>query len=383
MAKSALVDTASALAIRGRASQTSPQQWQMRAKGWGMHRKLIGLTLAALLAGSAGAQDAGAPIAVPVSAYPAPAEFPREDNALAARYLARARVIAGQDLYGDFVHRCITDQRYRQRANALQFNGLLGPARVFDQLYFVGQNAVSAWALDTTGGIVLFDALNSEAEAREILVPALKAQGLDPTRIKYVVITHAHGDHYGGAAWLRDTYGARLVSSDADWGAMEAMRTSGKTVGPFALPPTRDLTVADGERLPLGKTTLQFFVTPGHTAGTLSMIFPVTDRGQRHTVAFFGGLGAPRDPALRYTHIASMKRFAALAAGAGADAMIANHPLQDGAFERLELLRYRGASDANPFVVGRAWVGRYFALQETCSQLGLVRAGLDPEAAKP
>jgi len=339
---------------------------------------LLGVT-----AGAALAQEASPPPSAPVSAYPRPAEFPKEDRAKAAEYLARARAIAGQDLWGDFVHRCIADPRYRQRVNNLQFNGLLGPAKVFDQLHFVGQNAVSAWALDTSGGIILFDALNSEAEAKEILVPALKAEGLDPARIKYVVITHSHGDHYGGAAYLRDTYGARLISSAQDWAAMDAMRASGKTVGPFALPPARDIVIKDGETLSLGATTLQFFVTPGHTVGTVSTIFPVTDNGKRHVVAFFGGFGAPRDPLQRYPHIASMNRFAALAAKAGADAMIANHPVQDGAFEKMELLRYRRAGEANPFVVGPEKLARYYKLQAACSKLGLVRAGLDPEATAP
>ena len=336
---------------------------------------------AALALGITGAAAGAEPTSI--ARYPRPAEFPKEDAAKAAIYLARARAIAGQDLYPDFVHRCMTDPRYRERANALQFDGLLGPARVFDQLYFVGQNAVSAWALDTSAGIVLFDALNNEQEAREILVPALRAQGLDPARIKYVVITHSHGDHYGGAAFLRDTYGARLVSSAEDWAAMDAMRATGKTVGPFALPPERDLVAREGERMTVGDTTLQFHVTPGHTVGTLSTIFPVTDAGKRHTVAFFGGFGSPRDPVVRYTHINSMNRFSGLAAKAGADAMIANHPLQDGAFEKMELLRYRQPGDANPFVVAPSRLKRYFELQVACSKLGLVRAGLDPERGGP
>lgn len=341
-----------------------------------MDRRWIAAAAALLLAAPGAAQDGAG-----ISAWPGPAEFPKEDAAKAAHYLAQARAIARQDLYGDFVHRCITDPRYRQRASALQFNGRLGPAKVFDQLHFVGQNAVSAWALDTAGGIVLFDALNSEEEAREILVPALRRQGLDPARIRYVIITHSHGDHYGGAAWLRDTYGARLVSSDIDWRAMEEMRTTGKTVGPFALPPARDLTIRDGEKLTLGKTTLQFFVTPGHTVGTVSTLFPVSDGGKPHMVAFFGGQGAPRDPQARYPHIASMNRFSGIAARAGADALIANHPLQDGSFEKMELLRYRSAGEAHPFVIGRARLSRYFALQVACSKLGLVRAGLDPEGS--
>lgn len=336
------------------------------------------LACMAALAGTAMAQEAPT-----IADYPRPAQFPNEDHGLASEYLARARAVAGDDLRGDFIHRCITDQRYRQRANALQFDGLLGPARVFDQLYFVGQNAVSAWALDTPGGIVLFDALNNEAEAREILVPAMQAMGLDPARITHVVITHSHGDHYGGAAWLRDTYGARLISSDLDWSAMEQMRETVEVVGPFALPPARDMTIADGDVLDLGGTRLQFHVTPGHSVGTVSTLFPVTDGGTRHMVAFFGGFGAPRDPLQRYPHIASMRRFAGLAASAGADAMIANHPLQDGAFEKLDLLHYRRQGDAHPFVVGSDRLDRYFQVQMLCSKLGLVRAGLEPEAGNP
>ena len=335
------------------------------------------LAAIAALSGAAQGQDA-------MADWPRPAQFPNENPVLAAEYFARARAVAGDDLRGDFLHRCITDARYRQRANALQFDGHLGPAKVFDQLYFVGQNAVSAWALDTPGGIVLFDALNNADEAREVLVPAMQAMGLDPARISHIVITHSHGDHYGGAEYLRDTYGARLVSSDLDWRAMEAMR-SGETPVPaaFPLPPARDLTVADGEVLEVGGTRLQFFVTPGHSVGTVSTIFPVSDGGAGHVAGFFGGFGAPRDPLQRYPHIASMQRFRGLAGAAGVDVLIANHPLQDGAFEKLDLLRYRRAGDPHPFVIGRDRYDRYLQVQALCSQLGLVRAGLDPEAGAP
>ncbi|MBN8817247.1 MAG: MBL fold metallo-hydrolase [Sphingomonas sp.] len=340
-------------------------------------RTLLLVSLAAL-GGPAISQQAPA-----IGDFPRPAEFPKEDPVLAAEYLARARAVAGDDLRADFIHRCITDARYRQRANALQFDGMLGPAKVFDQLYFVGQNAVSAWALDTPDGIIVFDALNNEAEARDILVPAMRQMGLDPARIRYVVITHSHGDHYGGAAWLRETYRARLVSSDLDWKAMDELRRDGGGPARFAPPPARDLTIADGEVLTLGGTRLQFFVTPGHSVGTVSTIFPVTDGGARHMVGFFGGFGAPRDPLQRYVHIASMNRFRQLAGAAGVDAMIANHPLQDGAFEKMELLRYRRPGDGNPFVIGRDRYDRYLQVQMLCSQLGLVRAGLNPERQAP
>lgn len=337
--------------------------------------------LAIILAGSAGAQPAET---ASVSSYPRMATFPDEDRVKVAQYLAKARGIAGDDLYSDFVIRCIVDPRLRQRLAAVQMNAVLEPAKVFDQLYFVGQNAVSAWALDTSEGIVLFDALNDVEEAREILVPAMQKLGLDPARLRYIVVTHAHGDHYGGADYLRETYGARVISSAEDWASMERARAGGQPLlGPPSSPPPppRDVTVQDGETLTLGTQALRFYVTPGHTAGTVSTIFSVTDGGERHVVAFFGGLGAPRDPLQRYVHIASMKRFAALAAEAGADAMLANHPLQDGAFEKMELLRYRQPGAPNPFVIGSDRIARYYQLQQTCSQVGLIRAGLDPERA--
>lgn len=346
---------------------------------------MFGSALLLAAAGQALAQAEPAPphVSVPVAQYPRPTEFPNEDKAKVADYLARARAIAGADLYPDFVHRCISDPRYRQRVNNLQFNGLLGPAKVFDQLYFVGQNAVSAWALDTKDGIVLFDALNSPAEARDIIVPSMRAIGLDPARIRYVVITHSHGDHYGGADYLRRTFGAKLIASGEDWDVMDKMRASGRVIGPpdAPPPPTRDIAVRDGQVMTVGGEALHFYVTPGHTPGTLSTIFDVTDNGAKHVVAFFGGFGAPREAPLRYTHIASMDRFAGLAAQAGADTLVANHPVQDGAFEKMELLRYRRAGEPNPFVVGPERLGRYFQLQAACSRVGLVRAGLDPERA--
>src|SRR5262245_65944591 len=68
------------------------------------------------------------------------------------------------------------------------------PAKVFDNLYFVGGRIHSSWALTTRDGIILFDTIypyNSE----ELIVGGMKKLGLDPRSIKYVLISHAHGDH--------------------------------------------------------------------------------------------------------------------------------------------------------------------------------------------
>ncbi|WP_300779895.1 MBL fold metallo-hydrolase [Enhydrobacter sp.] len=90
------------------------------------------------------------------------------------------------------------------------------PTKVFDNLYFVGAKWVSAWAITTDGGIILLDSLNNEQEAREDIEGGLKELGLDPASIKKINVTHAHGDHYGGAKYLQEKYHAQVVMSDID-----------------------------------------------------------------------------------------------------------------------------------------------------------------------
>jgi hypothetical protein len=109
---------------------------------------------ALLLVAGASAQEA----IKPISQWPKATTFPNEDKAAAIEHFHKARAYAVGDLFADFTLRCITDPKYRQRVNAEQYDGLLQPMKVFDNLFYVGQMAVSAWAMKTTAGIVLFDA---------------------------------------------------------------------------------------------------------------------------------------------------------------------------------------------------------------------------------
>src|SRR5688500_3378956 len=84
------------------------------------------------------------------------------------------------------------------------------PAKVFDNLYFVGTLPVSAWAITTSEGIILIDSLYDYSVEEEIS-NGLKKVGLDPAQIKYVIVTHGHDDHVGGAKFLQYRYGAKIV----------------------------------------------------------------------------------------------------------------------------------------------------------------------------
>src|SRR3982750_4688996 len=84
------------------------------------------------------------------------------------------------------------------------------PAKVFDNLYFVGGKVHSAWALKTKEGIILIDTIypyNSE----ELIIGGMKKVGLDPKNIKYLIVSHAHQDHIGGAEMIPHRYHPRVV----------------------------------------------------------------------------------------------------------------------------------------------------------------------------
>lgn len=314
------------------------------------------------------------PELAPVATYPRPTEFPNEDRKSATEHYRKALKLAGPDLFVDMAHRCILDARYKPRINGEQYFGLADPFAAFDSLYSVGQIAVSSWALKTSAGIVLFDALYTEAQARDIIVPNLERVGLDPKNVKYLVVTHSHRDHYGGAAYFQKTYGTRIISSDLDWNEMEHPAQSRPARGSTV--PQRDIVVVDGQTMTFGNTPITFYITPGHTVGTLSTIFPVTDRGARHVVGFYGGLGMPLTTEMKRAQINSIERWMTITRKAGVDAQIANHPLQDEGLERAETLRYRAPGDPNPFVLGRATYQRFMGVQAECVRLGLARDGI-------
>ena len=52
------------------------------------------------------------------------------------------------------------------------------------------------------------------------MVNGLRKVGLDAADITYVIVSHGHGDHYGGARDLQQNYGATVLLSAPDWELM-------------------------------------------------------------------------------------------------------------------------------------------------------------------
>jgi metallo-beta-lactamase class B len=285
-------------------------------------------------------------------------------------HIMKAKKIAGDDLMYDFYHRCFVDPNYTSTiARLRKETAPMEPVQVFDNLYFLGQNAVSSWLLKTSDGYILFDTLNNPGEAKQFVEGGMAKLGLDPKQIKYIVIMHEHGDHFGGAKYLAEKYGSHLMASAAAWKNMPTANHGSQYA------PAHDMDVADGQKFTLGDTTLTFYFTPGHSEGTISTIFKTTDHGVPHVVGFFGGMGSPNTEANRIAIIKSFQRWKPIAAAAGVDTLISNHQGQDHSVEKLEFIKVRHPGDPNPYVIGKNAYQRYFDVQIECTYANQIRKG--------
>ncbi len=286
--------------------------------------------------------------------------------------VASAKRAAGFEYAGTFRRICVAPDNLTPRpANPVRVvpdraTWYAQPYKVFDNLYFIGTRIHSAWALTTSEGIIVIDTLFDYAIEPE-MVEGLTKLGLDPRNIKYVLITHAHGDHDQGAALLQSRYGAKVVMGGVDWDStLQRPATAPGGV------PKRDIAVGkEGLKITLGDTSVEAIATPGHTAGTLSFIFPVKDGGRTLTVAYSGGtaFNFPRlkDNFAIYRDSAVKMREAVSAAGA--TIFMTNHTEFDGAYDKARIAQLaRLPGEKHPYESDVPTVQRYFEMTRDCAE---------------
>jgi len=157
------------------------------------------------------------------------------------------------------------------------WQGYIPPVRMAGNVYFVGIYAASTHLIDTGDGLILIDP--GYGDSVHMIVDSIHRAGFDPRDIRYILLSHWHGDHAEGTPQLVQMSGAKVII-----GAPDAEK-----VRRYCEP---DILVGEGDTLTLGDTTLSFMITPGHTAGTLSFFFDVQEGGKTLRAGMFGGAGA-------------------------------------------------------------------------------------------
>ena len=241
--------------------------------------------------------------------------------------------------------------------------------QVFDNLYLLTTKVNSAWAVKTSEGIILIDTLFGYA-AQDAIVDGLKKVGLDPADIKYIIVSHAHGDHDGSVKFLQDTYKSRVIMGPKDW----------ELTARAANPARHDIEATDGQRVTLGDTTVTIYITPGHTAGTLSVLVPVKDHGEPHVAMEWGGtaLSGATSKEMLESYISNAKRFRDISDGSGADVIIVNHTDYNDALNRFERTKTRKAGEPHPWIVGKGEVQTYLTVVEECAKSWLANGNGRP-----
>lgn len=218
------------------------------------------------------------------------------------------------------------------------------PFKIFDNLYYVGNDGVSAFLLVTNKGIVLIDALYSNFT--KDIPPACKQLGFDAKDIKYILCTHGHFDHCEGAGEIQQLTHARIGMTEPDWQMAEGSVKADYTSVNVKL--KRDWVIHDGDSLVMGNTTLHFYETPGHTPGVLSIAFPVRDGNTIYKAFMLGGVGLNFEGVARTEmYINSVDRIMSMK---GIEVNISNHPGPGKIFQRARLLSQRKPGEPNTFV---------------------------------
>jgi metallo-beta-lactamase class B len=217
----------------------------------------------------------------------------------------------------------------------------VAPFQVFDNLYYVGAKWVSAWLLVSDQGLILFDTLYGDLT--DLVIDGIRELGFDPNDIRYVVVTHAHYDHIGGARRFQQEFGSVVLMTAEDW-----QMTEEPAIYREYPKPIRHLDITHNGTLNLGRTNLRFFKTPGHTPGVASTRFTVYDNGYPYNAFMFGGAG------LNFSGVRAAEQYLNSVQNiqqmSDIDVNIPNHEFNGDVFERYELLKDRQDGDPHPFV---------------------------------
>ncbi len=236
------------------------------------------------------------------------------------------------------------------RTTAQTNRQVVEPFKIFDNLYYIGMDWVSAYLVTTSDGLIMLDSLYGTFA--DGALENVRKLGFDPGNIEYVIATHGHQDHAGGLGTIQRTSEARIGMAAGDW----AM------VGDAP----EDLVIDDGDAITLGDTTLQFYVTPGHTPGVVSIAFDVRDGEQTHKAFMFGGMGLNFSGLERTEmYLESVERIREME---GIEVNITNHPGPARIFERQALLTAREPGTPHPFVAPDDFAEWMRGLQENAEE---------------
>jgi metallo-beta-lactamase class B len=228
------------------------------------------------------------------------------------------------------------------------------PFRIAGNLYYVGSKGLANYLVTTPQGNIL---INSDLDANVPLIKAsIEKLGFNFKDTKILLISHAHYDHDGGSALLKEMTGAKYMVMDGD---MPVVESGGKTDFQYGANPDDlyrpakvDRVLHDGDEVRLGDTVLVAHLTAGHTKGCTTWTLKVTEGNKTYNAVVVGGPGVNKGYRLvnnaAYPHIADdYERMFRVLKSLPCDIFLGAHGGYFGLEEKYPRMKEGGA---NPFV---------------------------------
>jgi metallo-beta-lactamase class B len=219
--------------------------------------------------------------------------------------------------------------------------------------------------LTTPEGNILFD--SAQEPYVNHVINNIQKVGVDLRSIRYIILSHGHLDHVGGAAKIQEVSGARVVAAEQDWKLIAQVGSRpGRVGGPPPRVPKMDMVVKEGDTLILGGQSLKFHLTPGHTPGVLTTEgITVYDGRTGYQAIVWGGAGYRGGLAEAEQSVTSGNKVAQIQ---GVQVNLQIHSWAGdngypggGVLERGLMLKSRRPGDPHPFVdptTFTQWVNR-------------------------
>lgn len=235
------------------------------------------------------------------------------------------------------------------------------PFRIAGNLYFVGNLWCSSHLIDTGDGLILLD--TPTAAGLPGLMFNITSLGFHLKDLKYIVISHAHTDHFGAAAALAHFTGAKIFLSEVDARDMQQspqrMEKMNADLGAYNECFIPDVELKDGDVIALGNTRIRCVLTPGHTVGVMSHFWTLEEGGRSLHVGIYGGAGfvTLSRAALERNHqpLSLQKDFLSSIDKVWAepvDVMLGNHPFHNDTYQKRKRVL---AGDKTAFIDPCEW----------------------------
>ncbi len=228
------------------------------------------------------------------------------------------------------------------------------PFHMVGNVYFVGNTWCSSHLIDTGDGLILLDTPCLPELA--YLLDGIWRLGFDPRQIKYIIVSHAHVDHYGAVRALVHMTGAKTFMGELDVADMakagERFERMNHEAGRFNESFQADVALKDGDVVELGNTRIRCVLTPGHTVGVMSHFWETEEDGKKYRVGIYGGAGfislsedRLKECGLTMEMRDTFSRSIDKVWDEKVDVMLGNHPFHNDTYEKHERV-LRGEKDA-------------------------------------